>query len=70
MALRLVQEFDRAGVVISRRLAQANRRFAQRLVLQGSERGGGRFLQDFLVAALNGAVTHAERPTWCRNGRR
>ena len=70
MALRLVQEFNGTGIVISRRLAQAHRRFAQRLVLQGSERRRGRFFHDFLMAALNGAVAHAQRPTWCRDDRR
>ena len=62
LTFRFVQEFDGAGIVIARRLAQAHRRLAQRLILLGRERRRGRFFQDFLVAALDGAVAHAGGP--------
>ena len=61
-ALRLIQEFHRARVVIARRLAQAHRRLAQRLILLRRECGRGRFFQNFLVAALDRAVAYAGGP--------
>ena len=62
MAFRFVQELHRAGVVVARRLAQTHRRLTQFLILLSRERRGRRFLQDFLVAALDGAVAHPGGP--------
>src|SRR5208282_798643 len=61
---RLVQEFDRARVAIAGCLTQAHRSLAQRLILLRRKRRRGCFFQDFLVTALDGAVTHAGGP--CR----
>ena len=62
LAFRLVQELHGAGVAIARRLAQAHRRLAQRLILLRRERRRGRFFENLLVAALDGAVAHAGGP--------
>ena len=59
---RFVQELHRAGVVIARRLTQAHRRLAQRLILFGRKRRRRSFFEDFLVASLDGAVAHAGGP--------
>ena len=70
LAFRFVQELHGAGVVVSRRLAQTHRRLAQRLILFRRKRRRGRFLKNLLVAALDGAIAHAQRPTLSRSGRR
>jgi hypothetical protein len=50
------------ALLIARSLTQAHRRFAQRLILLRRKRRRGRFLENFLVAALDGAVAHAGGP--------
>ncbi len=56
----VVNVFDGTGVVISGGVAQAGGGFEQTSALLGGESGGGRFLDDFLIAALNGAVAFAD----------
>ena len=57
-----IEKFHRAGVVISGCLAQAHCRLAQRLILLQRECRGRRFFEDFLMAALNRTVAHADGP--------
>ena len=62
-ALWLVQEFDGARIVITSGAAQAHGGVAQGLIqLRGKSRRGGLF-EDFLVAALDGAITYAGGPS-------
>ena len=49
-------------IVISRGLAQTDRGTAKLLVLLRCERGRGCLFQHFLMAALDGAITHARGP--------
>ena len=62
LAFRFVQELHGAGVVISRRLAQAHCRLAQLLILFRGQRWRRRFLKNLLMAALDGAIAHAGGP--------
>src|ERR1039458_6559761 len=61
-AFRLIQEFHGACIAVAGGLAQAHCRFAQCLILFPRERRRWRFLKNFLVTALNGAVAHADGP--------
>jgi len=54
------EEFERAGVLIIDGVRQLDRGLAHRLAHGGRDEGGRRFLKQFLVAALDGAVAFAD----------
>ena len=60
--LRFVEEFHRAGVAVAGSFAEANRGFAQILILLGRKRRRRRLFEDFLMPALNRAIAHADGP--------
>ena len=60
--LRCVEKFHRAGVGVAGTLAEANRGFAQILILLGRKRRGRRLFEDFLMPALNRAIAYADCP--------
>ena len=62
LGLGLVEELDRAGVVVFGSKHEPHRRIAELLLLDGGECGAGRLLDDLLVAPLHRAVAHAQRP--------
>ena len=59
---RLVQELDRAGVLVAGDGGQAHRRGAQVAVLLRREQRALRLLDHLLVAPLHAAVAHADGP--------
>ena len=54
------QELQRAGVLVFDRVRQLDRGAAHRLAHGGGDEGRRRFLQQLLVAALDGAVALAD----------
>ena len=59
---RLVEELDGGGAAVADAAGQLGRRVRQLALLLGAQHRAGRLLDDLLVAALVGAVAHAERP--------
>src|SRR5579863_1449505 len=56
----LEQELERAGAAVADRAARLDATVAHELALPRGDAGGGRLFDDFLVAALHGAVALAE----------
>ena len=61
-ARRLVEELGGARAAIAGRAREPHRGGRELALLLGRQRGAGRLLDHLLVAALVGAVAHAERP--------
>ena len=63
LSFGLIQEFHSPGIAITSKLAQAHSGVAKFEILSGRERGRRGFFENFLMAALDGAVAHAGGPS-------
>ncbi len=70
VTLRFIQKLHGAGIRVARCLAQPNSSLAYRLIFFRRKSWRRRLFENFLLAALNGAIPHIPPPMWSRNDRR